>query len=70
MPSTEEKKSFQRVGVSDLSGAGGPPGERAPPPGILDRVPDEIRPQLPDDVVDQLLAGASTEEEIVGPVDR
>jgi putative transposase len=30
-------------------------------------VPDEIRRQLPDDVVDQLLAGARTEEEIVGP---
>jgi putative transposase len=30
-------------------------------------VPDEIRRQLPDEVVDQLLAGARTEEEIVGP---
>jgi putative transposase len=30
-------------------------------------VPDEIRRALPDEVVDQLLAGASTEEEIVGP---
>jgi len=48
-------------------GAGEPPGETAPPPGILDRVPDEIRRQLPDDVVDQLLAGARTEQEIVGP---
>jgi putative transposase len=48
-------------------GAGEPPGETAPPPGILERVPDEIRRQLPDDVVDQLLAGARTEEEIVGP---
>jgi putative transposase len=30
-------------------------------------VPDELRRQLPDDVVDELLAGAKTEEEIVGP---
>jgi putative transposase len=29
-------------------------------------VPDDIRGQLPDDVVDELLAGARTEEEIVG----
>jgi putative transposase len=30
-------------------------------------VPDEIRRRLPDEVVDELLAGAKTEEEIVGP---
>ena len=30
-------------------------------------MPDEIRRQLPDDVVGQLLAGARSEEEIVGP---
>jgi putative transposase len=30
-------------------------------------VPDDIRRQLPDEVVDELLAGARTEEEIVGP---
>jgi putative transposase len=30
-------------------------------------MPDEIRRQLPDELVDQLLAGANTEEEIVGP---
>ena len=30
-------------------------------------MPDEIRRQLPDEVIDQLLAGASSEEEIVGP---
>jgi putative transposase len=29
-------------------------------------VPDDIRRQLSDEVVDELLAGASTEEEIVG----
>jgi hypothetical protein len=58
-----ESGSRFSVGV----GAGEPSGETAPSPGILDRVPDEIRRQLPDEVVDQLLAGARSEEEIVGP---
>ena len=30
-------------------------------------MPDDLRRQLPDDVVDELLAGARTEDEIVGP---
>jgi len=30
-------------------------------------MPDEIRRKLPDEFVDELLAGARTEEEIVGP---
>jgi len=68
MPSNPEKNLIERGSCSLVGvGAGEPPGEPAPPPGILDRVPDEIRRQLPDDVVDQLLAGARTEEEIVGP---
>jgi hypothetical protein len=32
----------------------------APPLGIVDSVPDDIRRQLPDDVVDELLAGAKS----------
>ena len=69
MPTTKEKQSFQSARVCSRYGAGGePPGEPpAPPPGILERVPNDIRRQLPDDVVDELLAGAKTEEEIVGP---
>ena len=66
MPSIRAKNSFQRARVSNRQGAGEPPGETAPPPGILDSVPDDIRRQLPDDVVDELLAGARTEEEIIG----
>jgi putative transposase len=34
---------------------------------MLEGVSDEIRRQLPDEVVDELLAGARSEEEIVGP---
>ena len=39
----------------------------APPPEILERLPDEIRSKLADELVDELLAGARTEGEIVGP---
>ncbi len=68
MPSSKEKNSIQRARVSDLVGAGGEPlGEPpAPPPGILERLPDEMREKLPDELVDDLLAGARTEEEIFG----
>jgi putative transposase len=45
-----------------------PSGEvTAASPGILERLPDEMREKLPDELVDELLAGAKTEEEIVGP---
>src|SRR5437763_9797608 len=68
MPSTKEVVPVSAT-VSARGGAGGePPAEPpAPPPGILDSVPDEIRRQLPDEVVDELLAGARTEDEIFGP---
>jgi putative transposase len=67
MPSSTERRIDQSVLGRSRSGAGEPPGEPAPPPGILDRVPDDIRRLLPDEVIDQLLAGAKSEEEIVGP---
>ena len=57
MPSTKEKKFPQRATVPDRYGAGGEP--PAPPPVILESVPDDIRCQLPDDVVAELLAGAT-----------
>ena len=68
MPSTTEK-NLVRASVSKRPGAGGEPlGETpAPPPGILERLPDEMREKLPDELVDELLAGARTEEEVVGP---
>jgi putative transposase len=63
------KRSIDRARVFAREGAGGEPlGESsATSSEILGYVPDDIRKQLPDDVVDALLAGASTEEEIVGP---
>jgi putative transposase len=68
MPSTE-KKFIDRATVSARDGAGGEPlGEPpAPPFGMLERLPDEMRQKLPDELVDELLAGARTEDEIVGP---
>jgi putative transposase len=71
MPSltTENEQVLERARVPNRVGAGGSPqGETtAPPPGILERLPDEMRDKLPDELVDELLAGAKTEEEIVGP---
>jgi putative transposase len=67
MPFTSDVRSVVRAIGPDRYGAGEPSGEPAPPPGILDRVPDEIRRVLPDELIDQLLAGSKSEEEIVGP---
>ena len=67
MPTTREVDSVVRATGPNPDGAGEPSGEPAPPPGILDRLPEEMRGKLPDELVDELLAGAKTEEEIVGP---
>jgi putative transposase len=67
MPSIKSRNDFP-ARVLNSQGAGEPLGEAAPPPpAILDQMPDELRRKLPDEVVDELLAGARTEEEIVGP---
>jgi hypothetical protein len=65
MPSSTERRINQQV--LDPERDGEPLGEPAPRPRILERVPDDIRRLLPDEVIDQLLAGAKSEEEIVGP---
>jgi putative transposase len=49
-----------RVGESLLAGT-------SEPAGILEQVPDDLRRVLPDEVIDELLAGRKTEEEIAGP---
>ncbi len=41
-------------------------GDAGIPPGVAD-LPDRVKQLLPDEVVDELLAGAQGEEEIVGP---
>src|SRR6201986_1589326 len=68
MPSTKEKNVVRSTVSHRVAARGGSLGETpAGSPGILGGVPDEIRRKLPDEVVDELLAGARTEEEIVGP---
>ena len=56
--------------IDSAGGARSEPGGRAqrpagaaPPVGL----PDEVRDRLADEVIDELLAGARSEEEIVGP---
>src|ERR1700749_3910176 len=67
MPSKSEVGSVVRASVFDREGAGEPLGEPAPVPGILGGMGDDLRSKLPDELVDEVLAGASSEEEIVGP---
>jgi putative transposase len=68
MPSTDQRRIDRGISQHRVGAGGEPLGETpAPPSGILDGMPDEIRRKLPDEVVDELLAGARTEEEIVGP---
>jgi hypothetical protein len=43
MPSISEVGSVVRASVSDRKGVGEPPGEPAPPPGILGAMEDDLR---------------------------
>jgi hypothetical protein len=63
MPSTTNGKSLDQASFSNPDGAGGEPsGEApAPPPGMLERVPEDIRRQLPDEGVEELVSGARAE---------
>jgi putative transposase len=68
MSTTTEKNSIERAtGSEPGSGESRLAGEATASAGILERVPDDLRGKLPDGLVDELLAGARTEEEIVGP---
>ncbi len=69
LSTTSEKEiALERARVSNRYGAGDSPLGEAPAssPGILEGLPDEMREKLPDELVDELLAGARTEEEIFG----
>ena len=68
MPSITDRRSVRASALNQEGAGSEPSGElTAPPPGILDEVSDEMRRKLPDELVDELLAGARTEEEVVGP---
>jgi putative transposase len=74
--STRAKTETDLIGAAGVGSAGGvrsepggraeQPADGAPLPGV-ELLPPELREQLSDEVVDQLLAGARSEEEIVGP---
>jgi hypothetical protein len=66
MSTSREVDPVVRARVLNRGGADEPPGEPAPPPGILGAMGDDLRSKLPDELVDELLAGADSEEEIVG----
>ena len=67
----EDRHAFKQRGssystrVTKRSGAGEPIGEPATPPGILRTMECDLRRKLPDELVDELLAGADSEEEII-----
>ena len=74
--STKAKTETDLIEAAGVGSAGGlrsepvgraeQPAGGAPLPGVQ-LLPPELREQLSDEVVDQLLAGARTEEEIIGP---
>jgi putative transposase len=70
MPTITDKTEFSDQESSpDLHGAGGSPlGETtAPPRSRRERSSSGLREQLPDALIDELLAGAKTEQELAGP---
>ena len=70
MPTISDKTKFSDQDASqNPDGAGGSPqGETtAPPRSGRERLRSGLREQLPDGLIDELLAGARSEEEIVGP---
>src|SRR5919197_913652 len=66
-PATSKKKFPDPAPCPDLDGAGSPSGETAPPQSLGGELPAHVRDRLPDELIDELLAGARTEEEIAGP---
>jgi hypothetical protein len=67
-----ETELIETVGVDSARGLRRVPGGRAQRPAgaarlLEDRLPVEVRDRLSDELIDELLAGARSEEEIVGP---
>ena len=61
MPSSSKDHVIDRGSRSPVGvGAGEPLGEPAPPPGILEAMGEDLRAKLPDELVDELLAGTAT----------
>src|SRR5947208_1561320 len=67
-----DRELSETVGVDGAGGLRSEPGGRAQRPAgaarlLEERSPGEVRDRLADEVIDELLAGARSEEEIVGP---
>jgi hypothetical protein len=64
-----ETDLIEAAGVGSVGGLRSERGGRAEQPagGEPLELPDAVRDRLADEVIDELLAGARTEEEIVGP---
>src|SRR5579863_4909418 len=70
MPAITDETEFsdQDASVTQAGGGGSPQGESpAPPRSRRKRSSSGLREQLPDELIDELLAGARTEEQLVGP---
>ena len=71
MENIEASERGPRAGVSRSAPGGraqrGAGAARAPERPPLAELPPEVRDRLSDQVIDELLAGARTEEEVVGP---
>jgi hypothetical protein len=58
MPSTSSQKRFLGRRSSSI--------RAAPPPSCVDQLPQDIRGRLSDELIDELLAGARSEQQLVG----
>ena len=70
MPTITDKTEFSEQDPSQSqAGAGGSPSGESPAPPRSRRMRSSsgLREQLPDELIDELLAGARTEEQLVGP---
>ena len=73
--SASTKKTIEREGRPGASVSRSEPGGRAQRDAggaraagrPVEQLPDEVRERLSDELIDELLAGARSEEEIVGP---
>ena len=67
MDETPDRDESAGVARSEPGGRAQRRAGAARPPGPRPELADEVKALLPDEVIDELLAGAGTEEEIAGP---
>src|SRR3954452_19685028 len=62
-----EREGRPRAGVSRSEPGGRAQRDAGGARAAVEQLPDEVRERLSDELIDELLAGARSEEEIVGP---